>query len=104
MEADGEIPCNSSMNLVYDTCTYGAISDQMQKEFACVVPWLPKDNNGAPRRICRFDNSSAEGIAWKDRIMARYDFLSSSGMSGLCPQPCATMEVFLGKYNYVAQG
>ena len=85
------------MNFVYDDCSYRAISDRLRSEFACVVPWLPRSTWGNGVEICRFDHTTAEGIARRELVMERYDFLSSSGMRGLCPLPCASMEVFLGE-------
>ena len=100
LEDEGEIPCNSSMNFVYDDCAYAAITDKLISEFGCVVPWLPPPPSQA--KICKFSNASSAELEYKAKVMERYDFLSSSGLRDLCQLPCAFMEVFLGESREVA--
>lgn len=42
--AEGEIPCNATMDWEYDTCVTTEINRILTQEFGCIVPWLPPTN------------------------------------------------------------
>lgn len=91
LEAEGAIPCNSSMDTIYDDCVYEKITDSLMADFGCVVPWLPRRKDVS---ICKFEGGKDDEL--REKVMNRYDYLSSNGQRSLCQVPCATMEVFLG--------
>ena len=76
LESDSEMPCDSTMNWDYDQCLYSSVSDQLFQEFGCVVPYVEQSTE---RQVCKFDTSTSEGRAFRERVMERYSFISSTG-------------------------
>ena len=77
---------------------YQLIAEKLETEFGCVVPWVPlaaPEPSSPLRKICDFGTDDTR----RSQVMDRFDYLSSSGLSGLCPLPCSTMEVFLGELS-----
>ena len=79
--AKSTLPCDLDISMKYDTCVYSVISDKMHEEFGCIVPFVYRMQAG--RKVCRFDLSTQGGLKFKEQVMRRYDFLSSSGKNML---------------------
>lgn len=96
LEAEGEIPCNRTMDFSYDECGTTKIADILLNEFGCIVPWLPQRNEDG-FDICRFDFNTEAGREFRSKVMNRYHILSTAGTRNLCSSPCTVVKVFLGE-------
>lgn len=83
LEEEGEIPCNSTFDWIYDDCIQQGIREKLNKEFGCVVPYLPVSDD---IRVCSFDGDTDEGKKNTDLLVEEFDYLSSNGQRQLCPR------------------
>ena len=71
-----EVPCDHNMDFQYDECLSTALARELSKEFGCVLPFVRQMEG---MNICIFNNTSAEGRAFKTKVNQRYSYLSDTG-------------------------
>ena len=92
LEDNGNMSCDSGMNMKFDEKLYSVAHSDLKKHFNCTIPFLPKtasNTTGKPAEICNTSSIGSKAIKY-------YNHLRDRGASGTKNFPCATMDIYLG--------
>ena len=92
LEDNGDMSCDSGMNMKFDEKLYSVATPDLEKHFNCTIPFLPEivsNTTGKPAEICNNSSIGSEAVKY-------YRHLRDHGPTGSKNFPCATMDIYLG--------